>query len=910
MRTLTVGLLALTCGAWWACSASAATADFNGEDALSGWTVAGDVAADKEKNREGAGAALKVGPGGKAVWTLRDADGSGKVEMWVYESGAAPAKPKEPGHGSLWGLAQKDGRVVAVGSLYARYLSGDTTYSVGEWSLTDPKLKPWHKVQYLGVKREAGWHKWTFQFDAAKGLSLLCDDKPIKRYDWNQSQVGGFVGVVVLGDQTADRNQTVWVDDVTVELGGPMQVQPTPPPPPPPVVPEADPVVENFKGIRPELVGKHPRVLFDAEGLETIKAFAASDEGKPFWDDLVAYAAACNPPKQATYLNDATDGQRQGLWKSPTIGLHYLITGDKRSFERAKGFLEHFLAQEHWETGEETDSGMSAANIMIGAGLLYDWLYNDLEPQFRQKCRDKLLLHARRMYYRGHLGAAGGPGYWKSDPHNNHRWHRNAGLTMCVLAAAENRPEEGWILQKTFDEMKFIADWLPEDGTTHESPSYMVFGGAHLALGMQATDRCYGTSYLDLPFFKNTLMYRMQTLTPGLTDTFDYGDSGGTGGYNSYHWLYAAHCRDADLMDGLREMLRANMRTNDKGRQVNEAFQFGWMALVWYDPTLTGGSIDKLPKTYYFGDMGLFYVRDGWKADNVAAFFKSSPYGGFKLNKYRNDNEYKYLNVAHDDPDANQFQIFTGGRKVARDDGYSYMKLTSGHNTILVNGAGQIGEGEHWTQPGRGGVKDMTTLARPTTFKDAGDVVVAEGEAGGAYKDLDRFRRTLIWVKGRYILLLDDIRAKQESDVTWLVQSQQVETADAAALRFRLRTDEATCDFQLAADKPLAAVVADSTARNRNVLMGLKQLQATAKASAVRIAAVFDPWHRGNLGVALQPQDDGSAKVVVTGPDGTDTWTWRPADGQWTPASLAGQLAGGKTVTVGPEDKAPIPHLP
>ncbi|MBN2584382.1 MAG: heparinase II/III family protein [Planctomycetes bacterium] len=909
MRTTLIGLLTVACTVFAGPAATAEQCDFNADGALSAWTVTGDVTLDKTKNREGEGASLKVGPGGKAVWTLRDSDGSGTVEMWVYEDGSAPAKPKDPGQGSLWGVGQKDGHVLAIGSLYARYLGGDTTYSAGEFSLTDAKLKPWQKVQYLGLKRNVGWHKWTFSFDPGKGLALLCDGKPIKRYDWNKSLIGALNAIVITGDQTADRNQTVWIDDVTVTLGGPMQAAPTPPAPPPPATPETDPVVENFKGLRPELVGQHPRLIFDAAGLEKIKAFAASDEGKLFWDDLLAYVPACNPPQQPGYLGDATDGQRQGLWKSPSVGLHYLITGDKKSFAKAKGFLEHFVSQEHWETGQETDSGMSAANIMIGAGLLYDWLYNDLDPAFREKCRQKILLQARRMYYRGHLSSAGGPGYWKSDPQNNHRWHRNAGLTLCLLAAAENKPEEGWILQKTFEELKFIVDWLPEDGTSHESPSYMVFGGAHLALAMQASDRCYGTNYLDGPFFKNTLMYRMQTLTPGLYDTFDYGDSGGTGGYNSYHFLYAAHCRDANLMAGLKEMLKATTRTNDKGREVNSAFQFGWMGLVWYDPTLTGGSIDNLPRSYYFGDMGLVYVRDGWKADNVGLFFKSSPYGGFKLNKYRNDNEYRYLNVAHDDPDANQFQIWTGGGMAAQDDGYAYHKVTSSHNTILVNGKGQAGEGQHWTQPGRDGVQDMTTLARMTAYKDAGDVVVAEAEAGGAYKDLDRYRRTVIWAKGKYALILDDIRARKEADVTWLVQSKDVETLDAAAMKFQLKNGSAVCDFQMAADKPLATTVAISTADSRGNSMDLKQLQATAKAAAVRIATVFDPWHRGNVSVALEAQDGDNAKIVVKGPDFADVWTWQAATGQWAPASLSGQLAGGKSVSVGPQDKADIPHL-
>jgi hypothetical protein len=96
---------------------------------------------------------------------------------------------------------------------------------------------------------------------------------------------------------------------------------------------------------------------------------------------------------------------------------------------------------------------------------------------------------------------------------------------------------------------------------------------------------------------------------------------------------------------------------------------------------------------------------------------------------------------------------------------------------------------------------------------------------------------------------------------------------------------------------------------NRNELMGLKQLQASARGSAVRIAAVFDPWRRGNVRVALKSQDADNATITVTGPDGEDTWTWRAATSQWAPATLTGRLADGKTVTVDAQDKAHIPHL-
>src|SRR5688500_18441160 len=64
---------------------------FDDQASISAWTVKGDVAIDAAKNREGAGGgALKVGPGGKALWKLADDKLSGTVELWVYDDGTSP----------------------------------------------------------------------------------------------------------------------------------------------------------------------------------------------------------------------------------------------------------------------------------------------------------------------------------------------------------------------------------------------------------------------------------------------------------------------------------------------------------------------------------------------------------------------------------------------------------------------------------------------------------------------------------------------------------------------------------------------------------------------------------------------------------------------------------------------------
>jgi len=870
-----------------------------------GWTVTGDAAIDASKNHAGAGGgALRLGPGGKAVKKFSDTDASGKVEMWVYEELANPKDLKERRVGPRWGIMQGDGRVLVMGIIYAPYLSGGDTYVA-----SDSDQKMWFSVQHSRLKRQTLWHKWTFDFDAEKGLVIKFDDKKTAAFDWNRTQIKGFSGVALFGDSSKDQQQTVWIDDITIQPGGPMKVVPVPPPPPPPVVPDKDPPAEKAVELVPAVRGKHPRLLFTAEDVPRIKRLAETPQGKIFVEQLMAYLPSCKPPEDTKFLTDATDAQRQGMWRLPTVALDYVLTRRKESLEAAAGYLKKFAELENWETGKERDCGMGAANIMVGAALAYDWLYDDLDPALRDTMRRKILLQARRMYHAGHLMKLAGTHYWQPDPQNNHRFHRDAGLALSVLAVAGETPEADWITAETAKELKFINDWLPEDGTCHESASYMIFGGPYLALAMDSSDRCLGTRFLEHPFFKYAPLFRMQTLAPGLKDAFPYGDSGGLGFINNYMFKYASRHRAADLQAGLWKFFETGQNP----------FMYGWFSLIWFDPTLAGGSIDRLPQAVLFPDLGIATLRDGWAAGNVAAMFKCGPYGGRKLNEYRNANQFHYINVAHDDPDANMFTIFAGGQFLADDDRYAAKKLTRSHNTILVNGKGQRGEGGGWTQPLRN--VDMASLATVTTWKDTGAAAVAEGEAGGMYDGLERFRRAFIWVRGGYILVLDDIRAPKEAEFTWLVQGPQVEK-EAGGWRLEAvgkspgpspqppvsspQPAAAACPFRVVADREFAAAIGDSAAESRGTPLGYKQLSLTARAPRLRIAAAFNPWNHAKLDVQMKATDDAAAVVTVTGRNFTDEWRWQAAPDPKTPSTIQGARPGGFTISVGPQDKAPL----
>ncbi|MEK7413763.1 MAG: hypothetical protein AAB263_10665, partial [Planctomycetota bacterium] len=618
------------------------------------------------------------------------------------------------------------------------------------------------------------------------------------------------------------------------------------------------------------------------------------------------YLPSCGPPDHTKFLTDATDGQRQGYWRLPTVALHYVLTGDKVSFAKTVAFMQHLLKQPHWETGKEIDSGMSAANIMIGAGLALDWLWNDLDPTFREQFRQKCLYHARAMYHGGHLMKAPGTHYWQNDPANNHRWHRNAGFASCLLAAYTGAAEEQWILAKLKDDLDYVVKWLPEDGTTHESPTYMIFGISHLIVGTQIADRCLGMKYQQHAFFKTVPHFMSECLTPDRKHRFNYGDSGSDFGPMEYD-LSLFRCTSLHALADDHAVLEQILTAKGVG--------WGWMGLLWFDPTIKGGNPDRIPTSELLPDIGVLVARDGWKDDGVGVLFKCGPFGGYTLNRFRNtggkDGKPGYINVAHDDPDANAFQIYAHNRFLAENDRYSSDKKSANHNTILINGIGQQSEGRPeggaWSQPGG----DMTKMGIITAVKLGAQIDVVEGEAGGSYlalkgkrPALDRFRRALVFAKGSYVLALDDIRAPSSVEVSWLMQGVDLTIASEQDRQFTLVNTDASCPFRIETNHnaELKFTLGVSPADNHGKPLGFKQLRMVANTDKLLTASVYDVY-RKDLTLSFDSSDPTKVIAVVKGNGVDDRWEWTPAEKNTATYGLTGIRAGQPLVQVGPSDR-------
>lgn len=667
------------------------------------------------------------------------------------------------------------------------------------------------------------------------------------------------------------------------------------------VLPERDPTANSSASRLLAVVrGQHPRLLFTERDLPRLRAYYQSEPAVLWRRKLEAALPVCVAPETPKFLNDATDGQRQGLWRLPTVALHYVLTGDQESRRRAEGFLRLLLSLPDWETGGECNSGMSAANIMVGAALAYDWLYHDLEPEFRTRFREKLFRQARLMYYGGHLyGNSGVPKYWQQDPGNNHRWIRNAGLLLALLSSNESKPEEAWLLEQAIKDVEFVCRWLPYDGTSHEGAGYLIFGQNHLLLTVDASDRCLGSRLLAADYFKNVGVHRVHLLRPGFHDAFPLGDT--TPGmtlafYNNFGLKTASAHRQPAVKD-------AFLRLAEKSP---EAMEHAWFSLLWDDPSLPRGEMASLPTASFWPDIGLATVRGSWDDSAVAAIFKCGPFGGYALNRYSEGGK-NYINVAHDDPDANSFLIAVGGELLAETDGYSRRKASHNHNTILINGAGQMvkgqPEGRSWSQP----AGDMSKMAVVTAYRDAGGIVAVEGEAAGSYLDytdpksgrsrpsLERFRRFFIWVKNDYILVLDDVRAPIPVEIDWLMQGPDLTILSEREGRFALRAGEEVCEFQMQASQPLQYALRGSPADTKGKSLEHRQLVASAKTEALRVVSVYDPWRQEKLRVTLEQSSPQEAKVVVEGSDFRDAWNWAPGAGPFEGSTLLARRERGRS---------------
>lgn len=246
---------------------------------------------------------------------------------------------------------------------------------------------------------------------------------------------------------------------------------------------------------------------------------------------------------------------------------------------------------------------------------------------------------------------------------------------------------------------------------------------------------------------------------------------------------------------------------------------------------------DELPTLHHFTDLGIVSARSDWSGDESLLVYKCGPLIGHKaIDAFSYD-----PGGAHVHPDCGHFVLFGQGQWLITDDGLG-PKQTANHNTLLVDGRGQLGEGHDDFL----GEQPLAYKANPSTLcaeSHAGLDHVA-GDAAAAYPPSCGLRkfRDLLFVKPGVLIVVDDITTDRECnlELRFHMPSQPVRQGDGA---YAVTVSDARLRILPVADEkvevgPLPENVAN-TVRDASKGLALRN-----KAAQWRNAVVFT-WSAG-----------------------------------------------------------------
>ncbi|MDF2922434.1 MAG: hypothetical protein K0R57_1348 [Paenibacillaceae bacterium] len=511
---------------------------------------------------------------------------------------------------------------------------------------------------------------------------------------------------------------------------------------------------------------KRPRLLADEAKLRSIKLSGRND---PVYAELLRrlcdkcdrIIAGKPAPDYEAKPNDPADGWQRRLGNNMMdFAAAYRYGGGERYLHAAVEWACKSAAYPTWGRGHYANCDIVASHQLFGIAMVYDWLYDQLSEETRQLLKRTLLEKAETM----HRAALDSSSFWSREWLQNHMWINMTALLAAALAVYEDAPHADVWIGVAQEKLSRTMEVLGHDGASHEGYMYWEYGLDWLLRYMVLAREHLGLDYFGHLWFKNTARYGLYLLLPdtgdGSPDVFmDLGDCDRTNGlYGSEtqeHLLYllASEYRDGWAQTGAILAARKYPHLNT------------FASALYYDGLVQPQALDTLPTQGYFPDMGIVSLRSGWGADDSALLFRCGPYIGHRAFDSHREKPYHDWGGGHVHPDVNHFTLFGSGEWLLPDDGYSF-KATSNHNTLLINGYGQAGEGWIWFD----GRPCHETGGKPhimhTEFADDCDYAACAGAfAYPAHTGLLRFNRHFLFIKPGVLIVIDDIEADTVSSM-------------------------------------------------------------------------------------------------------------------------------------------------
>lgn len=297
----------------------------------------------------------------------------------------------------------------------------------------------------------------------------------------------------------------------------------------------------------------HPRLLVTEDTWDRIASRRAEDRGlDALVSGMEADAAALldlEPVRYEKIGRRLLAVSREALWRIMTLSLVYRLSGDRAYQQRAELEMHTVIAFEDWNPSHFLDVAEMAAAVAIG----YDWLYDDLSPDFREAARAALWNKALRYPF---------DSKWRSETRwitatNNWNSVCYAGLTTAMLTVAEDHPPARvaeWLNLMRKNNPLVMSAYAP-DGVYPEGSMYWSYGTTFQVMLIEALESALGDSFgLDeYPGFLVTGRYIPQMIGP-TGRRFNFSDGRETNQPEPAMFWFAARTNDPGLARFQRDL--------------------------------------------------------------------------------------------------------------------------------------------------------------------------------------------------------------------------------------------------------------------------------------------------------------------------------------------------------------------
>jgi len=417
----------------------------------------------------------------------------------------------------------------------------------------------------------------------------------------------------------------------------------------------------------------HPRIFIRSEAdLDAVRARIKSSP-----EVAEAYAAL----RDWAYSGDFTTGGWQ-----PTLQLQ-ARTVVYRLENRDPKLLEPILKQADWLCANDLDE-WSWAWIARSLAFVYDWCYDDLTPEQREKYARRAVQCTKTVY-----------GLWEQPPTNNQVYIKQGMVIYPGLAFYGDGIDDAAAEQMVLDNLEMLFDlFIPAhnvlnagDGGWQESMSYhsmFTFEFAHL---IEAWQSASGENvWKDFPGLDGDAQYCLYCRQPFDNRNINVADGHGSAvdRYISYYIPLLVGRRHDGVARYWADWIRERSRqTDNAGKTTLASPHMWWPYVLWYDPTVPTVKPETLPLARIFRGIGYVVSLSGWEKDAVFSMFICAPWwcGG------------------HQHLDANSF-IICRYAPLATDSGVraydvtrgNYYARTIAHNTVTVYDPNEKFTGGQW----------------------------------------------------------------------------------------------------------------------------------------------------------------------------------------------------------------------